>query len=68
VPLTLQRRRRITTLFTLAIGVTFFAGASGCSGKYPDSTTPGTYNLQISTTGTQTGLTHTINLPLTVTK
>jgi hypothetical protein len=67
-PLTLRRRRRITTLLTLAIAAAFFAGATGCSGKYPDSTTPGTYNLQITATGTQTGLTHTINLPLTVTK
>ena len=58
------RRRRITALLTLAL----FAGTTGCSGKYPDSTVPGVYNLQITATGAQTGLTHTIILPLNVTK
>ena len=41
---------------------------SGCSSKCPDSTVPGVYSLKITATGAQTGLTHTINLPLTVTQ
>jgi len=35
---------------------------------YPGSTAPGTYNIQITATGTQTPITHTLTLPLTVTK
>jgi hypothetical protein len=63
-PITLRGRRRITALLTLAL----FAGTTGCSGKYPDSTVPGVYTLKITAIGAQTGLTHTINLPLTVTQ
>ena len=67
-PITVRRRRRITALLALTIAAALLAATSGCSGKYPDSTAPGSYTLQITATGAQTGLTHTINLPLTVTK
>jgi hypothetical protein len=67
-PFTVRKKRRLATLLTLAIAVALLTTASGCSSKYPDSTMPGTYTLKITATGAQTGLTHTINLPLTVTK
>jgi hypothetical protein len=62
------RRRRLAALLTLTIAAALLTTVSGCAGKYPDSTAPGTYTLQITATGAQTGLTRTINLPLTVTK
>jgi hypothetical protein len=61
-------RRRITALLALTLAAALLAGTSGCSGKYPDSTVPGAYTLKIAATGAQTGLTHTINLLLTVTQ
>jgi hypothetical protein len=67
LPLTHRRGRRLPTLIAVAITATLLIGASGCSGKYPGSTSPGTYNLQITATGTQTPITHSITLPLTVT-
>lgn len=67
-PFTVRRRRRLAMLLTLTLAAALLASTSGCSGKYPDSTAPGTYALQITATGTQTGLTHTVTLPLTVTK
>jgi hypothetical protein len=67
-PITLRRRRRIASLLALILAAALLAAASGCSGKYPDSTLPGVYTLKITATGAQSGLTHTINLPLTVTQ
>jgi hypothetical protein len=67
LPLTHRRGRRLPTLIAVAITATLLIGASGCSGKYPGSTSPGTYKLQITATGTQTPITHSITLPLTVT-
>jgi FG-GAP repeat. len=67
-PITLTRRRRIASLLALTIAAALLSAASGCSGKYPDSTPPGVYILKITATGAQAGLSHTINLPLTVTQ
>jgi hypothetical protein len=67
LPSTHRRGRRLPTLIAVAITATLLIGASGCSGKYPDSTSPGTYNLQITATGTQIPITHSIVLPLTIT-
>ena len=67
-PLALWRRRRLPTFLALAITATLLIGATSCSGRYPSSTPPGTYNLQITATGTMTPITHTITLPLIVTK
>jgi hypothetical protein len=41
--------------------------ATGCSGKYPSSTTPGTYQIQISGTAQAAHTTSTANLTLIVT-
>jgi hypothetical protein len=67
-PITLRRRRRISSLLALALAAVLVAGTSGCSSKYPDSTVPGAYTLKITAIGAQTGLTHTVDLPLTVTQ
>jgi hypothetical protein len=67
LPLTHRRGRRLPALIAVAITATLLIGASGCSGKYPGSTSPGTYKLQITATGTQTPITHSITLPLIVT-
>jgi hypothetical protein len=68
--LAIFRRRRgssIPMLMTLvcAAGLILMAG---CGDKYPGATAPGTYNVQISATGTATGRTHTVTIPLVVTK
>jgi hypothetical protein len=68
LPFTNRRPRRLPTLIALAITATLLIGATGCSGMYPGSTAPGTYTLQITATGKQTPITHTLDLPLTVTK
>lgn len=68
LPVTCRRARRIHALIALAIAATLLSTSTGCSGMYPTSTTPGNYTLQITATGTQTPLTQTITLPLTVTK
>ena len=49
---TFRRKLRIPTL--LLLGLTTLAAAltlSGCSGKYPPHTTPGTYTITITGTG-----------------
>ena len=62
-----RRRRRLPTLLAcLLLGFTLFA-AAGCSGKYPASAAPGSYTLQVTATGRQTHLTHTLDIPLTIT-
>jgi hypothetical protein len=68
LPLIYRRARRQTTFLALAIIAILLIGATGCSGKYPGSTLPGTYSLQITATGTQTPITHTITVPFTVTR
>jgi hypothetical protein len=67
LPLTHRRGRRLPTLIAVILTATLLTGAIGCSGKYPGSTAPGTYNLQITAKGTQTPITHSIALPLTIT-
>lgn len=67
-PITVRRRRTLQALLALTFAAALLAAISGCSGKYPDSTPPGNYTLQITATAAQTGVTHTIALPLTVTK
>lgn len=64
VPVAVRRRRRVASLLGMAMAALLLAGATGCSGKYPDSTPPGTYNLQV--TGTSGSLTHTVTLTLMV--
>ncbi len=64
VPVAVRRRRALASMLGLAIAMLLLAGATGCSGKYPDSTPPGTYNLQV--TGTSGSLTHSVTLTLTV--
>jgi hypothetical protein len=39
---------------------------TGCSGKYPASTAPGTYTFQITATAQNSGVTHTIPYTLIV--
>ena len=67
-PMTVRRRRRLAALLTLSVAAALVTTASGCSSRYCDSAAPGAYTLQITATGAQTGLTHTISLPLTVTQ
>jgi uncharacterized protein (DUF2141 family) len=68
LPFTNRRARRLPTLIALAITAALLIGATGCSGMYPGSTTPGTYTLQITATAKQIPIAHTLDLPLTVTK
>jgi Bacterial Ig-like domain (group 3)/FG-GAP-like repeat len=61
------RRRRLATLFSLALVCVFFSGMLGCSSK-PATTPPGSYTIQITGTSAQTQQTHTVSIPLTVTQ
>jgi Bacterial Ig-like domain (group 3)/FG-GAP-like repeat len=62
----LRRKQRISTLLGLAGCFVLLVSATGC-GNHPTITPPGTYNIQITAVGTQTPITHTITLPITVT-
>ena len=48
--------------------IAFLLSTGGCSGEYPASTAPGTYDIRITASGAQTGITHTLDVPLTVTE
>jgi hypothetical protein len=64
------RRRRLPRLLTILFLLSTIPATltlSGCSGKYPGSTAPGTYTIQITSSGATTGLTHTATINLTVT-
>ena len=58
-------RRNLTLVLALSL-VTVFC-LSGCSGKYPAHTPPGTYNFTISATGVQSGIIHRVSVTLNVT-
>ena len=62
-----RRRRHLTLLFLLST-IPATLSLSGCSGKYPASTTPGTYTIQVTSAGNTTGLTHSTPITLTVTQ
>ena len=59
-----KRRRRLPTLLILLLSAITLT--TGCSGKYPASVTPGTYNLRI-TASSQAGVAHTATIQLNVT-
>jgi FG-GAP-like repeat/Bacterial Ig-like domain (group 3) len=56
VPLIFLRcKRRIVTFLPVALLVTVGLSLYGCSGKYPDHASPGTYRIAISASGTTAG-------------
>ena len=68
----LTLRRRTLGLTRSLLGLLLLAALTattltGCSGKYPASTAPGTYTFQITATAQNTGVTHTIPYTLVVT-
>jgi hypothetical protein len=65
----LVRVRRLSRNLALMLAfslVTVFC-LSGCSGKYPAHTPPGTYNFTIVTTAAQSGIVHQVSVTLNVT-
>ena len=63
-----RRRLRLSSRILLLLTALFLSSTVACSGKYPASTAPGSYALQITATGSATGRTHTLNIPLTITE
>ena len=63
----LRRRPRIASLLALALFAALTT-ITGCSSKYPASTPPGTYTVNITATGQTTNMTHTVPFTLTVTQ
>jgi hypothetical protein len=61
------RRRANVLVLLAAVSFMVLFTATGCSGKYPSSTTPGTYQIQISGTAQAAHTTSTANLTLIVT-
>ena len=61
-----RKRRSAGSLLLFAMAM-LSLGATGCAGKYPGSVAPGSYTLHLSAAGRDTGLTRTLDLPLTVT-
>ena len=64
----LLRRKKQLPFLVAALGVLLLGSATGCSGKHPSSTAPGSYIFRISATGSATGTIHTVDIPLTVTE
>jgi hypothetical protein len=62
-----RRRGNVLVLLAAVISFTVLFTTTGCSGKYPSSTTPGTYQIQISGTAQTAHTTSTANLTLIVT-
>ncbi|MFC6645968.1 Ig-like domain repeat protein [Granulicella cerasi] len=65
-----RRRRKLAVLATLLLALTASATLTGCTGKWPDHTPVGTYDIVLTATGTQpNGLqaTKSAHLNLTVT-
>jgi hypothetical protein len=64
-------RGRLLTLALAFAGLAAMSGLSGCSGKYPGHTPPGSYNVTLTATGTSAGATvpttQTVVLTLLVT-
>jgi len=68
----LALRRRTLGLTRSLLGLLLLAALTttaltGCSGKYPASTAPGSYTFQITATAQNSGVTHTIPYTLVVT-
>ena len=67
-----RTRRRMRTclagLLMLLLLVVLSAGLSGCGGLQINGTPPGTYVFQVTATGTGTGVTHSMDVTLTVTQ
>jgi hypothetical protein len=65
-----RRRMRTSlaalTMLLLLIGLS--AGLSGCGGLQVNGTPAGTYVFQVTATGTGTGVTHSMDVTLTVTQ
>ena len=65
-----RRRMRaslaILTMLLLLVGLS--AGLSGCGGLQVNGTAAGTYVFQVTATGTGTGVTHSMDVALTVTQ
>jgi Bacterial Ig-like domain (group 3) len=62
-----RRRSLLRLLLTLAAISGVSLTVNGCSGLYPKSTPPGTYTINVSGVGTNSKLTHTQAITLTVT-
>ena len=63
-----RRGRRLPTLLAVLVFATLVAGISGCGGNNSNFTLPGTYNLQVTATSSQSQQTHSVTIPLTVTR
>ena len=57
---------RALVVIAMLAGTTFLM--TGCGGFSLNSAQPGNYVIQVTATGTQTGVTHVANLTLTVTQ
>ena len=55
---------RLLMLVLLSVSMTL----SGCSGKYPGHTAPGTYQIDVTGKGASSGITHTATITLVVTE
>ena len=58
--------KRSSVLIALALTASLLA-LTGCSGLYPPSTPPGTYNITLSGQGAHTGMTNTTTVSLIIT-
>ena len=61
----IRRRRRLLSLLTTLFALSLIAGIAGCSSG---TSGPETYTLQITGTSDQTAITHTLSIPVTITK
>ena len=64
-PLTPKARRKLTLLAAM-LPLLIFTGCG--AGKYPDHTSPGTYQINVVATAATTGISHTTQLTLVVTE
>jgi predicted component of type VI protein secretion system len=55
-------------LAALLVSTVLVSGISGCSGQNSNFTPPGTYNLQVTATSSQSQQAHSVTIPLTVTR
>ena len=63
----LARGRRLPRSLLLAVSLGTLLGLSGCSGKFPDHTAPGTYTFNVVSKGVQSGISHQVAVTLIVT-
>ena len=61
-------RAGLTGLLMLLLLVGLSSGLSGCGGLQVNGTPAGTYVFQVTATGTGTGVTHSMDVTLTVTQ